>query len=439
MRRKFISLFFLLFTDLIMIFISLFLSVYIRNNILVYFIQFQPVEYIDYLVYPFPYIIITMLFLYFGLYNRHYDFWQELLIIFKVCLISFVVIFSTLALGKNIEYYSRTTLILTFMSSILLLPLGRLFIKNWLFKIGIWVKKIKFIGEITELDMKLISSSYAGYVQARGDDYDILFISSSNIDPIKLDKIIEVNTENHKEILFVPVLKQYDFSQLVLYQSFDTRVNLFSLENKLLSRVNRTIKTMMDYLLVLIFFPIWGSSIFLISLIIKINDPKGNVFFLQKRLGKEGRIFYCYKFRTMVSDQSFMDKWLIDNPKEKVYYTIYHKYMNDPRITRLGHFLRKTSLDELPQLFNVLKGDMSLVGNRPYMIEEQQKMKEAASIILMSKPGVTGLWQVSGRSDVSFEERLQIDSWYIKNWSIWNDIVILFKTIGVVLRKDGAS
>lgn len=134
-----------------------------------------------------------------------------------------------------------------------------------------------------------------------------------------------------------------------------------------------------------------------------------------------------------------MQQWLIDNPEERDYYAVYHKYINDPRITKFGHFLRRTSLDELPQLFNVLKGDMSLVGNRPYMVEEQQKMKDAASIILMSKPGVTGLWQVSGRSDVSFEERLQIDSWYIKNWSIWNDIVILFKTVGVVLRKDGAS
>ncbi|WP_293731622.1 sugar transferase, partial [uncultured Actinobacillus sp.] len=104
-----------------------------------------------------------------------------------------------------------------------------------------------------------------------------------------------------------------------------------------------------------------------------------------------------------------------------------------------GHFLRKTSLDELPQLFNVLKGEMSLVGNRPYMITEKKKMGKFADIILATKPGITGLWQVSGRSDVSFDERLNIDSWYIKNWSLWNDIVILLKTIGVVLKRDGAS
>ena len=101
--------------------------------------------------------------------------------------------------------------------------------------------------------------------------------------------------------------------------------------------------------------------------------------------------------------------------------------------------LRKTSLDEIPQLLNVLKGDMSLVGPRPYMIIEKEDIGQKSSLVLAVKPGVTGLWQVSGRSDVDFSSRVEMDVWYMKNWSLWNDIVILLKTIGVVLKRDGAS
>ncbi|HGU1342122.1 TPA: sugar transferase, partial [Escherichia coli] len=114
------------------------------------------------------------------------------------------------------------------------------------------------------------------------------------------------------------------------------------------------------------------------------------------------------------------------------------KLKNDPRITKIGHFLRRTSLDELPQLFNVLKGEMSLVGPRPIITAELEKYNDEVAYYLLSKPGMTGLWQVSGRSDVDYETRVYLDTWYVKNWSMWNDIAILFKTIGVVLKKDGA-
>lgn len=111
------------------------------------------------------------------------------------------------------------------------------------------------------------------------------------------------------------------------------------------------------------------------------------------------------------------------------------KLKNDPRITKIGHFLRRTSLDELPQLFNVLKGEMSLVGPRPIITAELERYNDEVAYYLLSKPGMTGLWQVSGRSDVDYETRVYLDTWYVKNWSMWNDIAILFKTIGVVLKK----
>ncbi|VEB26990.1 putative sugar transferase [Actinobacillus lignieresii] len=429
----------LLSLDLLLISMAILLSVFIRNNILPNIMLFDPVSYIVYLTYPFPYVVIVVLFMWFGLYTRRYDLWQESLFIIKICFISFIIIFATLALGKNIEYYSRAVLLFSLFLSAIFLPLGRYFLKKTLFKLGFWRKKVKFIGNLNDSEFALFNSSHIGYVLSEDDKYDVVFLSSNDKNVAELNELIESNKLLNREILFIPVLNQYDFTQSVLYNNFDTRVNLFTLENKLLGRKSKVLKHLLDYALVLSTLPFWGMLILVVSIKLKLEEPTGKIFFLQKRLGKNGKVFHCYKFRTMVSDQSFMEQWLIDNPEEKTYYSVYHKYINDPRITRLGHFLRRTSLDELPQLFNVLKGDMSLVGNRPYMVEEQQKMKDAASIILMSKPGVTGLWQVSGRSDVSFEERLQIDSWYIKNWSIWNDIVILFKTIGVVLRKDGAS
>ena len=114
------------------------------------------------------------------------------------------------------------------------------------------------------------------------------------------------------------------------------------------------------------------------------------------------------------------------------------KLKNDPRITKIGAFIRKTSLDELPQLFNVLKGEMSLVGPRPIVKEELERYEEDVDYYLMAKPGMTGLWQVSGRNDVDYDTRVYFDAWYVKNWSLWNDIAILFKTINVVLNRHGA-
>lgn len=113
--------------------------------------------------------------------------------------------------------------------------------------------------------------------------------------------------------------------------------------------------------------------------------------------------------------------------------------MNDPRITKVGRFLRRTSLDELPQLFNVLRGEMSLIGPRPYMVIEKNDIGKKAPLVLAVKPGITGLWQVSGRSDVHFDERVEMDVWYMKNWSLWNDVIILLKTIHTVMKRDGAS
>lgn len=435
--RSFLSILLLAIVDIACMALSITIAVFIRQ-ILNYFGDFPIIDY-TYIKFFSVYIIEFLMLAYLGTYTYRYDFWHESHLIVRASIFSSILLFAGLALGQNAEFYSRSTLFLIFFFMCFFLPLGRILAKVYLFKTKIWQKRVKAIGSLSLSERQIFNSFYTGYVLVNNENYDVLFISSKGLSSSELNKVIEENTLKNREILFIPVLNQYDFTQAILYQNFDAKVNLFTLENKLLSKRNKLMKTILDYSLSLFFLPIWGLVILLIALKMKIEDPKGKIFFLQERLGKDGKIFYCYKFRTMVSDQSFMQQWLIDNPDEKNYYNTYHKYVNDPRITKLGSFLRKTSLDELPQLLNVLKGDMSLVGNRPYMITEKNKMGNAANLILASKPGITGLWQVSGRSEISFDERLKIDSWYIINWSIWNDIVILFKTVGVVLRRDGAS
>ncbi len=171
----------------------------------------------------------------------------------------------------------------------------------------------------------------------------------------------------------------------------------------------------------------------------KIEGDKGPIFFMQKRIGENGKLFRLYKFRTMVvdADKILMKKLKSDvNFREK--YLNYRKIENDERITKIGNFLRKTSIDEFPQFINVLKGDMSFVGPRPYLNREKKDMGEYYNYIIKCKPGITGLWQVSGRSQNTFKERLKLDLEYYNNKGIWYDIKIIFKTVLSVFKKEGA-
>jgi undecaprenyl-phosphate galactose phosphotransferase len=157
-------------------------------------------------------------------------------------------------------------------------------------------------------------------------------------------------------------------------------------------------------------------------------------------VGKKGKIFKCFKFRTMYLDaEDRLERILSEDLIAREEWEKFRKIKNDPRITRVGKFLRKTSLDELPQLINVFKGEMSLIGPRPVVQEEIDKYyKDAAKLYFSVLPGITGLWQVSGRSDTNYEYRVALDAWYVRNWHPWIDIVILLKTIKVVISGKGA-
>lgn len=173
----------------------------------------------------------------------------------------------------------------------------------------------------------------------------------------------------------------------------------------------------------------------LVALLIKIDDPHGKVFYSQSRLGKNGRVFHMWKFRSMINGaDKLVDKLLNKNDVEGAMF----KIKDDPRITRVGRVLRKYSLDELPQLYNVLRGDMSLVGPRPPLPREVAKYTDYDRQRLTVVPGVTGLWQVSGRNDLGFSEMVALDIHYINNACVSEDLKILFKTVLVVLHPTGA-
>jgi Undecaprenyl-phosphate galactose phosphotransferase WbaP len=175
-----------------------------------------------------------------------------------------------------------------------------------------------------------------------------------------------------------------------------------------------------------------------LALAVKMSS-RGRVFYGHERIGRYGRRFRAWKFRTMFQDSNLvMDQYLEDNPDLKDEWERDHKLRYDPRITRIGRFLRKTSLDELPQLWNVIRGDMSLVGPRPIVTAEIEKYGPYFGLYTMVKPGITGLWQVSGRNNTTYDERVQLDAYYVRNWSPWMDAFLLLKTIRIVLFARGA-
>ena len=193
-----------------------------------------------------------------------------------------------------------------------------------------------------------------------------------------------------------------------------------------------------DLFLILATLPILVPIFLCLILAIRI-EMGGKVFYRQARIGKRGQVFKVLKFRTMVVNaDEVLVKYLEENPKLLAEWNADHKLKNDPRITRIGKFLRKSSLDELPQLWNVLRGEMSLIGPRPIVAEEIEKYGDRFKYYAQVPPGISGLWQVSGRNDIGYEQRVSLDEYYVRNRSIWMNIHIIIRTAVVVIQRHGA-
>jgi len=197
-------------------------------------------------------------------------------------------------------------------------------------------------------------------------------------------------------------------------------------------------KRFLDVLGSLLIFLFISPFLLILGALIAIESP-GPVVFSQERLGQNMRRFRVYKFRTMFNNaEPQLEKHLQENAEARAEYEKFHKLRHDPRVTRVGKWLRRYSIDEFPQLWNVLRGEMSLIGPRAYMPAELGNIGEFAPVILRVKPGITGWWQVMGRHQTTFRQRLQLDEYYISNWSFWMDIYIVMKTVWVVLIASGA-
>lgn len=219
-----------------------------------------------------------------------------------------------------------------------------------------------------------------------------------------------------------------------LLEDVTMEANTVQSERMTMPRYNRAMKLALDYMLAIPGLLLIAPLFLFLAILVKLDSP-GPVFHRRRVLGQNGRVFDAFKFRTMYVNG---DEILARYPKLRQELNRNYKLKCDPRVTRVGYFLRKFSLDELPQLLNVLARDMSLIGPRIIAPDELRNYGQFGTTLMLVMPGLTGLWQVSGRSDTSYDQRVALDMEYITTWSIWLDIKILLRTIPAVLKGDGA-
>jgi undecaprenyl-phosphate galactose phosphotransferase len=439
-KRELLSRVILFLFDVIGIVISLCLG-YLIANILNNITDYSDHKFLNSIFGLIPiYIIVPIIFLYEGIYTHRYDFWEESKLIIKALFFSMVIVFAYLALSKTIGEYSRSVILFSFFSMVFVIPAIKNILKKKLYDFGLWKVGVKVLSDDNELINEIFNNPYLGYIKSKRETFDSVFIDSKDVNRKDINEKLEYYIASKNKVMFIPVFNNHQFNSSDIFTLTNVRTNLIVLQNKLQSKSRMFVNQAYNYTLAILLLPILLPIISIIMILIK-RDSKGPALFKQKRLGQNGKEFLVYKFRTMYVDgDRLLKEYLKKNPHEVENYNIYCKYDNDPRITKIGHFLRKTSADELAQIFNVLKGEMNFVGPRPYLVTESDKIGAAnQEIILKTKPGITGLWQVSGRNELTFEERIELDKWYVRNWSLWSDIVILFKTVKVVLNKAGAK
>jgi undecaprenyl-phosphate galactose phosphotransferase len=470
--KKWLEIIMLFTVDLLTITILLELSILIRKHLIPSFIEFPEFLGGGITTYWWIFPIWISFFAYENLFTGRFSFWDEVKQLWKTIFFSTLAVFSILFLGKMAEKYSRTVIVLMGIISFFVLPAIRINVKKLLRRPGLLRSKVLVIGagkrgmlvakalkEEQNLGYKVVGfldddpekagKLIDGVKVHKGIDNAERYIGRGGINTVviaipgaskeRLNEVINNLQHKTENILFVPDLMGIAVLGTRLQHFFREQTFALELQNNLSRPVNIFIKQCFDFtvgtfLLILSFVPI-----FIAGLLIRLDSP-GPALFSQYRIGKKGRAFRCYKFRTMFQDADEKLEELINGNEDiRREWEKSWKIREDPRITRIGKFLRTTSLDELPQLINVLKGEMSLVGPRPVIQEEIDKYyKDAAELCFSVPPGITGLWQVSGRSNTGYDYRIALDSWYVRNWNLWLDVVILLKTLRVVLKREGA-
>ncbi|UTJ59085.1 undecaprenyl-phosphate galactose phosphotransferase WbaP [Klebsiella michiganensis] len=408
----------------------------------------------------------------YGVRLRHYfyrkTFWFELKEILRTLVIFAVIEIAVIAFTT--WSYSRALWLMTWIFVMFLVPIFRMITKRILNALGYWQRDTWIVGsgENAQEAYKAISSernlglNIVGFIASEGgrtagENVDGINVLPNNIGWLatidKKTQFIVAVESNQSEmrntwlrnfmikgfryVSVIPTLRGMPLDSTDMSFIFSHEVMIFRVQQNLAKFSSRLIKRTFDIVGALSIIFLLSPLLIYISVMVKRDG--GPAIYGHVRVGKGGKAFKCLKFRSMViNSKEVLDKLLLENEDARDEWNKTFKLKKDPRVTKIGAFLRRTSLDELPQLFNVLMGQMSLVGPRPIITEELKRYNDEVDYYLLSKPGMTGLWQVSGRSDVDYETRVYLDAWYVKNWSMWNDIAILFKTISVVLNKDGA-
>lgn len=409
-----------------------------------------------------------------GHHVRRMPFWETLRdLIAAVC---FAALCDAAVMYLQKLPFARLAWAFTWICTLLLLPLGRRTVVAVLARRGAWRRPVLLVGNgetaesawralesdpilgyevrhLNALGRHDFSASLTTLAQSRGIETscDVESIQqfmtkhrdSRIVVAVEPDRIIEYSAKIQAlarldpELIVVPPLRGLPLYGTEPMFFFSHEVLLLRLRNNLARWFPSRVKRVFD--LVVATVGLIAIAPFIVWMVLRIRADGGPAVFKHTRIGRGGREFKCFKFRTMVVDSEQVLKELLDrDPSANQEWTRDFKLKNDPRITPIGKFLRQTSLDELPQLFNVLKGDMSLVGPRPIIRDEIDRYGDGARFYFEARPGITGLWQISGRNDVDYSRRVALDTWYVQNWSIWHDVIILFKTLPVVLRRDGA-
>ncbi len=413
---------------------------------------------------------LPVIFLWQGLFRR-LPFWEEVRRLWLALFGAYALIFALISLAKMGEFFSRLTLLLSTLASLFIFPAGRWLFKRFLFRFKRYRIPALIFPANEEAEKLLLALEkeptlgyeIVGFIDELPHRYGRLLAGRKVFGPLrqigKLARLRGVETvfviingqpfpwlrsfyaylQRHvREIFFIP-----NFAELGLFNAqiaflFAGKATFIRIANPLGSRLSQLFKRGIDLIGAVLLGLIALPVMLLIALAIKIDSP-GPVLFTQERVGYRGRSFRIYKFRTMYIDAEKRLERLKSDPRYRKQWLMYRKLENDPRTTRLGRFLRRFSLDELPQLWNILKGDMSLVGPRPVSREELDLYYgEKVHFYTAVRPGLTGLWQVSGRNLLTYEERVYLDAWYVQNWSPWLDVIILLRTVPVVLKCEGA-
>lgn len=458
MSKKFLWNFYILTKfvgDVIISLISFFIGYYIRFYNPIFIKLLPPIKGIPeiniyYNFVPYFLIVCITTYIFNGFYkNQIFNFYDEIINNIKSSVLLIILLFAVSFFYRSYEYSRIFFLLLSCINFILLCIWHNLI--NFLYKkytkyifgkprIGIICtpdKKTKIIKLLRKDD-----STKKFFLVEFKTKQDILnFLSSRKITEVIISYdlfISEIFQQLIPELIYqgfsikILVTLPIKLSEVLIDSSLG--IPVISLTPLSMIGFNFFLKRTIDIFFSILVFSILLIPLLFVAVIIKI-DSEGPIFYIHKRTGVNGKIFNCIKFRTMFKDAHKMWWELLKKSERgnKVF-----KLKSDPRITRVGKFLRKYSIDEIPQFFNVLKGDMSIVGPRPQIIEEVSFYDDYSKRRLMILPGITGLWQISGRADLGFEEMIDLDLFYIENWSLGLDLEIMFKTFFAILSKKGA-